>query len=162
LLQLLTLKFVELALSLLGQALFALALRKRGTYTSFSLTITLVSRDSTEKTSLRWWRFVGHVDEGSSCFSSKFLLFFCRAIFFVLEASREQPMWSERFCHRLLGGIQLNEGPARIVGFGNGAGIMSRVEDLTPHMTRGNRCGSMRGDWSLRSSASMRDTVFVI
>jgi hypothetical protein len=89
LLQLLTLKFVKLALSLFGQALFALALGKRGTYTPFPLAITFVGRDSTKKTSLWRWRFVRHVDEGSSRFSSQFLLSLCRAIFFILEASRE-------------------------------------------------------------------------
>jgi hypothetical protein len=85
--QLLTLEIVELALSLFGQALFALTLRKRGTHTSFPLTITFMGRDSTEETGLRRWRFVRHVDKGSPRFSRKLLLPFCGTIFFVLEAS---------------------------------------------------------------------------
>src|SRR6266853_141599 len=78
LLQLLTLKFVELALSLLGYALFALAFRKRSTHASFPFAITFVGGDGTQKTSLRWWRFVRYIDKGSPCFPRKFFLSLCR------------------------------------------------------------------------------------
>src|SRR5712675_3240313 len=71
-------------------------------------------------------------------------------------------MRSERLCHGLCRRLQLNECVASIAVFWNSAGGMTRVEDLTPHVTRGDGCGGVSGNRSLRSSAPMGDTVFVI
>jgi hypothetical protein len=39
---------------------------------------------------------------------------------------------------------------------------MSRIEDLTPHMTRGSRCRRMSGNLAVGNSTTMRCTVLVI